>query len=110
MKNLKLLTLALLIGSASLFANTKSTLDIPAKQVAEQVTELFKMPDFAVKGDTRINVVFTFDTEGKIVVLKVDSEDPELLNYVRKSLKNKTIDTPGEPNREFTLPITISEI
>jgi hypothetical protein len=110
MKNLKLLALALVIGSASLFANTTSVLDIPAKQIAQQVSELFDTPEFNVNQDLKVMVVFTFDTEGKIVVLKVDSKDPDVLRYIRQTLKNKSIDTPGEPYRQFTLPLTITEI
>ena len=110
MKNLKLLALAFVIGSASVFANTTSVDDIPVKQISQQVYELFTAPDFVVNEDINVNVIFTFDTEGKIIVLKVDSKNPQVLNYVRKTLKNKYLDTPGEPYRQFTLPLTFTKI
>ena len=107
MKKLNLLALALVIGTASVFATTNELLDIPAKQIASQVAGLFENPDFYVDQDLQVKILFTFDSEGKIVVLRVNSTDKDVLNYVRETLSNKTIQTPGELNRVFTMPLKI---
>lgn len=109
MKNLKLLALAFVIGTASVFATTNSVLDVPVKQVGTQVTDLFKTPEFTVIEDHVVHITFTFSSEGEIVVLKVDSKDKDVLNYVRKHMSNKTIETPGEANRIFILPLRINK-
>ena len=111
MKNLKLLALALVIGTSSLFAATVELPDVPVKQISMQISELFtETPDFAVIEDMKINVVFTFNSEGEVIVLKVDSKNKDVLNYIRKTLNHKMLDTPGEMNRVFTMPLTINKL
>ncbi len=110
MKKLNLLALAFVIGTASLFATTSNgILDIPVKQISAQIADLFSSPEFYVEDDMTVNILFTFDSEGKIVVLKVDSQNKDVLNYVEKTLNHKKIQTPGEYNRVFTLPLKIEQ-
>lgn len=109
MKNLKLLILALIIGSASAFASTNNVLDVPIKTIGIQVSDLFEVPEFDVNEDHIVNIIFTFNTYGEIVVLNIDSKDKNVLNYVRKYMNNKKIDTPGEAKRIFTLPLKINK-
>jgi len=108
MRNLKVLPIALLIATSSLFA-TEIAPDIPVKQIRTQVADLFQAPEFNLDEDTIVNILFTFSSEGDIVVLKVDSTDKEVLNYVSKYMNHKMIQTPGEVNRVFTLPLRINK-
>ena len=109
MKNLKLWALAFIIGTAGVFATTTDLPDVPVKQIGMQISELLTEPDFIVKEDMSVNVVFTFNSEGEIIVLKVDSKDEDVLNYIRETLNHKKVDIPGEMNRVFTLPLTINK-
>ena len=108
MKNLKVLALALVFTTGSLFA-VEIVPDIPVKEIRSQIVDLFHAPEFTFQDDLTVNIVFTFNSEGKIVVLSVDSKDPDVLNYVRKNLNSKTIDTPGEMNRVFTMPLRLTK-
>ncbi len=108
MKNLKVLALALVISTGSLFA-AEIVPDIPVKEIRSQIVDLFHAPEFTLNEELKLNIVFTFNSEGKIVVLSVDSKDPDVLDYVRKNLNNKTIDTPGEMNRIFTMPLRLTK-
>jgi hypothetical protein len=106
MKKFKLLALALAIGTMNLFATaTNEVPDIPAKVIGTQISSLFTSPDFTVDEDLSVNILFTFDSEGKIIVLKVDSKDEAVINYVKMSMNHKTVEIPGEMNRVFTLPL-----
>lgn len=108
MKKFKLLALALVFGTMSLFATTTNGMpDIPVKQIGSQILSLFTTPDFDVNEDINVNITLTFDSEGKIIVLKVDSKDKDVLKYVNETLNHKTLETPGEMNRVFTLPLKI---
>jgi len=109
MKKLKLFTIALLIGTVGVFATTTDLPDVPVEQIRMQISELLTDPDFTVVEDMKVEVVFTFNTEGELIVLKVDSKDKDVLNYVRETLNNKKIDIPGENKRVFTLPLTINK-
>jgi len=108
MKKLKVLALALVITTGSLFA-AEIVPDIPVKEIRSQIVDLFHAPEFTLNEELKINIVFTFNSEGKIVVLSVDSKDSDVLDYVRKNLNNKTIDTPGEMNRVFTMPLRLTK-
>jgi len=107
MKNLKVLALAFVIGTVSVFAKTNGILDVPVKQIGTQVAELFKNPDFVVEKEMIVNVIFTFNEEGKIVVLHIASKDKAIKKYVTRTLANRTIQTPGEVNRAFNIPVSI---
>ncbi|HEY9168224.1 MAG TPA: hypothetical protein VIN72_01905 [Lutibacter sp.] len=113
MKKFKLLALALAIGTTSLFAANKPA-DIPAKEIRTQVVDLFKTPNFNVEKDYDLNIVFTFNSEGEIVIQSVYAKDKSkidknVLNYIHKTMDHKIIQTPGEFNRAFTLPLKIKQ-
>ncbi len=109
MKNLKVLPIALLIATTSLFA-TEIVPDIPAKDIRVQVADLLNSPDFSLDESVTVNVMFTFSSEGDIVLLKVDSTDQNIVKYISKNLNHKMIATPGEVNRVFTLPLRINKL
>lgn len=108
MKKFKLLALALVFGTMSLFATTTNGVpDIPLKVIRSQITSLFAAPDFTIEEDISVNIFFTFDSQGKIIVLSVVSRDKDVLNYVYETLNHKKIETPGEMNEVFKLPLKI---
>lgn len=106
MKKFKVLALALVIGTTSLFASNLVP-DVPVKEIRNQVMDLFESPDFALENDVTINITFTFNSEGKIIVLSVNSKDRDILNYVHESMSNKKLNTPGELDRVFTMPLRL---
>ena len=108
MKNLKILAFAFIISTSSLFAS-EIVPDIPVKDIRSQVVDLLSNPEFKINEEIVVNVLFTFSSEGDIVVLKVDSQNPDVIQYVRDHINHKMIATPGEPNREFTLPLRITK-
>ncbi len=115
MKKLKLLALAVVIGTASLFAKNEVP-DIPVKEIRTQVVDLFETPNFIVEKDYNLNIIFTFNSEGEIVVHSVYSIDKDnrkidkdVLNYIYKTMDHKMIQTPGELNRAFKLPLKLKQ-
>lgn len=113
MKKLKLLALALVIGTASLFAKNEVP-DIPVKEIRTQVVDLFETPNFNLEKDYNLNIIFTFNVEGEIVIQSVYSIDRKqidkaVLNYIYKTMDHKMIQTPGELNRAFKLPLKLKQ-
>jgi hypothetical protein len=112
MKKFNLLALALAIGTMSLFATTNEVPDIPVKVIGNQVSDLFKTPNFNIEKDCNLKIIFTFNSEGEILVHRVYSIDKnkidkEVLDYIYKTMDHKMIQYPGELNRAFTLPLKI---
>ena len=110
MRKFKVLAVALVIGTASLFAASATNLDdAPAKEVRSQILELLETPDFNVDQDTTVYIMFTFNSEGEIVVLDVDSKNSEILNYVRKNINHKVIANPGTRDKLYSMPLTVKK-
>jgi len=110
MKKFKLLALAFVIGTAGLFAANESTPDVPKKVIRTQIVQLLDTPDFVIDDDMSIAVTFTFNSEGEIIVLKVDSRDRDVLNYVRENINGQSIETPGERGKHYIMPITMKKV
>jgi len=111
MRKFKLLVLAFVLGTASLFAANVETLeDVPAKVIRNQIVDLLTAPNFVIESETQIAVTFTFNSEGEIVVLSVNSKDAQILNYVRKNINGKVIEMPGERDKLYTMPLKIEVI
>jgi len=106
MRTLKLTLVALLIGTTTLLATT--TNPDPAKaELRTQIAELLHTPDFTIKDEVLVNIEFTFSTKGEVVVLKIDSHDLEVIDYVREHLNYKKIDNPGTPNKLYLVPLKL---
>lgn len=105
MKNLKLLALALVIGTTSIFANTANLPDEITKKIRTQIVELLDEPEFTVSNDIAVMITFTFNSEGQIVVLNVDSGNRDVLDYVRENLNGKKIENPGKRDIHYTMPL-----
>ena len=105
MRKFKLLALALVIGTASLFATNVDNPDVPKKEIRNQIISLLKAPNFSVIDEIIVNISFTFSSEGEIVVLNVDSKNSDVLNFIRKNLNYKKIKNPGERDKLYTMPL-----
>ncbi len=107
MKKFMLLALALVIGTASLFA-TNVNPDDSKKEMIDQIVKLLKTPSYSIEKEINVEIIFTFSSEGEIVVLNVDSSDGEVLNYVRRNLNYKKIQSPGEKDKLYRMPLKVT--
>ncbi len=108
MRKFKLMALALVIGTASLFASNGEDPKEPNKKIRSQIVSLLQAPDFIIENETTIMLTFTFSSQGEIVVLNVDSRDKNILNYIRKNLNYKKVDNPGERDKLYTMPLKVT--
>jgi hypothetical protein len=107
MRKFKLLALALVIGTASLFATNTNNPDVVKKEIRTQIIDLLGAPDFTVADEINVTISFTFSSEGEIVVLDVNSKNRDVLNFVRENLNYKKIDNPGERDKLYTMPLKV---
>jgi transposase len=106
MKKLTLLALALVIGTSTLFASNLNSENLN-KNIRDQILKLMEEPNFSIDEETTITILFTFNSEGEIIVLSVDSSNENVLNYVRENLNHKIIANPGAQAKLYTLPLTV---
>jgi len=107
MKKLKLFTLAMLIGTASLFASEVESTKMSKDGMRSEIVQLLKTPDFTVPTEINVTITFTFSSEGELVVLGVDSKNSDVLKYIRKNLNYKKIENPGERDKLYTMPLKL---
>lgn len=106
MRKFKLLALALVISTTSLFATDSNESD-NKDGMRNQIVKLLKTPDFTLAKDLTVTIEFTFSSAGEIVVLSVDSKDNDILDYIRKNLNYKKILNPGERDKHYSMPIKV---
>jgi hypothetical protein len=107
MKKSKLFLVAFAIGTLGLFANNEETPSVSKDEIRKQIIELLETSTTDVAAEISVNITFTFNTEGEIVVLKVASIDKEILNFVRENVNGQKIENPGKVKRQYTMPISI---
>jgi hypothetical protein len=107
MNKFKLLAIVLVMGVTSLFANSNIDPDVSKDEIRKQIIELVDNTTIVFEKEIIVYVTFTFNTEGEIIVLNVNSKDKDVLSFIRKNLNNKKLEKPGRVNREYTLPINI---
>ena len=104
-----LLALALVIGTASLLA-TNVNPDDSKKEMRAQIVKLLHTPDFGVDYEMTVNISFTFSSEGEVVVLGVDSQNSTIFHHIRENLNYKKIQSPGEKDKLYTMPLKIAKV
>jgi len=108
MRKFKLLALAFLIGTASLFAVNVDDPNDFNKEIRKQIVKLLKDSNFMVEKEMDVVLTFTFSSEGEIVVLCAGCEDLKFVNYIRKSLNYKKFETPGVRDKIYKMPLKIT--
>lgn len=86
MKNLK--TLALLFAmtfSMAIFASSAPLTEEPSG-LNKEITSLLKSPNFEISEEMQAMVTITFNKHNEIVVLSVDSENDEVVNFIKHRL------------------------
>ena len=105
MRKFKLLALALVIGTASLFAVNVEDPETPSKEIRNEIVKLLSSPDFTITSDIDVVLKFTFSSEGEIVVLCPGCKNKDIVNYIRKNLNYKKFVNPGERDKVYLLPL-----
>ena len=107
MKKIKLLVLALVLGTSSLFANSIINPDVSKEEIRKQIIELVQDSNNIVNEKIDVKVTFTFNTDGEIIVLKVGSSDKRVLTFIREKLNGKVLENPGKVYKQYSMPISI---
>lgn len=107
MNKFKLLAIAFVLGTTSLFANNIITPEVSKDEIRQQIIELVQHSENNIEGQVTVTLTFTFSTSGEIVVKRVDSMNKEVLAFVRKNINSKKLVNPGKAHRNYTMPIVI---
>jgi len=107
MNKFRLLAIALVFGTMSLFANSIPTSEVSKDEIRAQIIELVENSQNTIESEVTVKVTFTFSSEGEIVVKKVGSTDKDVLAFIRENINSKKLENPGKVNKNYTMPIVI---
>ena len=108
MKKLKFFTLALFFGMTSMFASENT--DETNIEIRDQISALFDNAYTETVDDLNMTLTFTFNSEGEIVVLNVDSNRKDIKDFVRKYVNNQKLESPGLMNVKYMVPINVRSL
>jgi hypothetical protein len=107
MKTIKTLLFGILITfSSQIFANTAEVVVKDNITLQEQVKKLLNSNETSVYQDIVVKVEFKLNEHNEITVMSVDSEDFEIIRFIKTSLNKKTlsIDT-ASTSKLYSIPV-----
>lgn len=107
MKKLSVLLAAFLLIGTTVFASENVTSSKKTTGASAEMTKLLKNPEFIVDHEMEANVLFTVNQDNEIVVLSVESEESEVISYVKERLQNRELKTDLEIGKQYVLPVRI---
>ncbi|MBP8793718.1 MAG: hypothetical protein KBE41_11835 [Lutibacter sp.] len=107
MKKAILVIVVFVVSSMSLYANEIEAPIVSKDEIRTQIVDLLKDVNTNLSTEAAVDVTFTFNTDGEIVVLSVNSTNKEVLKFIRQNLNGKQIEKPGRVKREYTMPINV---
>jgi flagellar basal body-associated protein FliL len=109
MNKFKLLAIAFVLGTTSLVANTYNP-EVSKDEIREQIVELVANSKTNIENEKYVDIEFTFNTEGEIVVLKITTRDKEVRSFIREQINGKKLEKPGKVNKRYSMPIVIESL
>ncbi|HSI71277.1 MAG TPA: hypothetical protein VK941_13660 [Gillisia sp.] len=109
MKQLKIFAVAVaMLFSSGASAATVNEISEEVITASREIKKFLKDFTFIIKDECTVNVVFSLNSERKIMVHKVTSRDTEVGNYLKESLEEKQILDPSLiPGVKYTLPVRL---
>ncbi|MGB0836902.1 MAG: hypothetical protein ACPGRE_02305 [Flavobacteriaceae bacterium] len=108
MKKVLLLCVAILTMSSAAFAAEKTPVN-PKKVLHETVDNLLGDYQVALTKDVKARVVFAVTGKNEILVVDVQTKDPQIKEYIKEKLNyNKVDDLDGVKSKLYTVHMTFS--
>ncbi len=102
------LVAAMLLSSASIFANNVTDND-PTNSLSAQISEMLSDNAFTDEDmDLSAQVRFTLNSEGEIVILSVDTESDKFESFVKNKLNYQVVqENDVEEGKMFTVSVRL---
>jgi hypothetical protein len=107
MNKFRLLAIAFVFGTASLFATSIVNPNVSGDEIRKQIVEIVDNTNNNFETPVSTKITFSFGSEGEIIVLKVESTDNDILTFIRKNINGKVLQNPGKVKKEYEMLITI---
>jgi hypothetical protein len=107
MNKFKLMAIAFVFGTASLFASTITNPEVSGDEIRSQIVALVDASAKTLESPISVEITFSFNSEGEIVILKVQSRDKEILDFIRTNINGEKLENPGKMRKKYEMFITV---
>lgn len=107
MNKFKLMAVALVVGTMSLFASNVENPDVSKDEIKKQIVELVSNADNDFTEETTVKLTITFSTRGEIVVLGINSKDKKVISFIQENINHKILKNPGKKYKHYKMPLVI---
>ena len=105
MKKLILIALAFVLGTASMKAAGEP--DVTKEEIRNQIVHLLDSPHHYFEKEMDIKVYFTFDSDGRVVITKLDTDSYAVKKFFRENLNFKKLQRPGQELKKYDVLIKL---
>ena len=109
MKTIKMLLLVVAITFSSVLSASTAPRNAETLAITSDVLKRLKNPQFILEQDTRANVTLTVNKNNEIVVLSVDSENKEIVEYIKSRLNYSKISVElYDKSKTYIVPVRLT--
>ncbi len=100
---------AMLLSTSAILANTSESLE-PTESLSEQIYEMLADNSFSEgECNSTAQVRFTFNGEGEIVILSVETDSENLERFVKNRLNYKKVEISNvKEGKLYTVPVRVT--
>lgn len=111
MRKLSLLVaaVAFLVASTSFAGNVPATEKVPTS-ISTELGKHLTNPDFEFAQNTIAKVSFMVNKDNEVVVLSVDSDNEQLVSFIKARLNYQKVTAKIAKGTEYTLPVRLKTI
>ena len=109
MRTIKTLLLAVAITFSSVLSASTTPSKSESTIITKEIGKLLKSPKFQIEKDLLATVRLIFNKNNEMVILSVDSENEQLVHYIKGRLNYKSLSVDVvNKNETFIVPIRIT--
>ncbi len=100
---------AFLVASTSFAGTTPASEKVPTS-ISAEMGKYLANPDFDFSQNEVAKVSFMINKDSEIVVLSVDSDNEQLISFIKARLNYKKINAKVLKGTEYTLPVRLMQL
>ncbi|MGY5847593.1 hypothetical protein ACW6QP_09240 [Salegentibacter sp. HM20] len=105
MKNLRIFMMAAAISLAAM--GTAEAGPKKPKSIQKELEIMLHAAQLKFEEDVTAEIVFTFNKNQELVILSVETNEPDLAHLIRQRLNYKTVEMPAVVANSYVLPVRI---
>ena len=108
MISIKMLLLVVMITFSSVLSASTAPKNAPKSTIHSDIAKRLEKPTFILEKDVLTNVTIVINKNNEIVVLSVDTENEEIIDYIKSRLNyTKVSESTYNKNIKYIVPIRL---